>query len=114
MIIIEGMGIAMTDFKGITLEYRATDEFKGWMKAIMDEHPGLPPYIAEMAIAYHKRFPHAHREQYLSKGKGKANKGKQLAEAHSHEPLATHEVQTEGDKYVIMGAVQVLDAPIEV
>lgn len=38
-------------------EYRQTDEYKEWVKAIRHDAPHLPLYLVENAICWHKTFP---------------------------------------------------------
>ena len=50
-------------FKGITSEYRQTDEYKQLYNYIMTECPSMTPYLAEMGIHMHKTDP-----EYYKKG----------------------------------------------
>ena len=54
----------MTKFKGITNEYRATDEYKEMMKFVQSECPGISQYFAEIAITLEKSDP-----SYIKSGK---------------------------------------------
>lgn len=44
-------------FKGITNEYRTTDEYKELLQFVLFNYPQMPMYLAEMAIAIHKTDP---------------------------------------------------------
>jgi hypothetical protein len=46
-----------SQFTGITSEYRKTDEYKTWFKAIKEDHPNMPDYLIEFAINSHKINP---------------------------------------------------------
>ena len=50
-------------FKGITSEYRQTDEYKMMYSYIMSECPNMTPYLADMGIHMHKNDP-----EYYKKG----------------------------------------------
>ena len=50
-------------FKGITSEFRQTDEYKQLYSYIMAECPHMTPYLAEMGIHKHKTDP-----EYYKKG----------------------------------------------
>jgi hypothetical protein len=52
----------MAEFQGMTNEYRKTDEYKAWMKAIQNEYPEMPVYIGEMAIMAHKMDPQFYKK----------------------------------------------------
>jgi hypothetical protein len=45
------------EFKGITNEYRKSDEYKEWVGSIQRDYPNLPLYLIEMAIILHKNEP---------------------------------------------------------
>ena len=51
-----------SEFQGMTNEYRKTDEYKAWMKAIQSEYPEMPVYIGEMAILAHKMDPQFYKK----------------------------------------------------
>ena len=36
-------------FPGITNEYRKSDEYKCWFKAIKEDYPNMPDYLIELA-----------------------------------------------------------------
>ena len=50
-------------FKGITSEYRETDEYKQLYSYIMAECPTMTPYLADMGIHMHMNDP-----EYYKKG----------------------------------------------
>lgn len=52
------------DFKGITHEYRQTDEYKSWLSHIKSDYPKMPDYLIEMAIINHKFDPKAYQRAY--------------------------------------------------
>ena len=60
------------EFKGITNEYRKTDEYKCWIKAIQSEYPDIPVYIAEMSIAMHKMDPQFYKKYMKNEKKVQA------------------------------------------
>ena len=60
------------EFKGITNEYRKTDEYKSWMKAIQSEYPEMPTYIVEMAIVAHKMDPQFYKKYMKNEKKVQA------------------------------------------
>ena len=45
------------NFKGITNEYRQTDEYKNYVKLIQADFPSLPIYLIELGISMHKNDP---------------------------------------------------------
>ena len=52
----------MTLFKGITEEYRRSEEYKGWFKAIKADYPNMPDYLIEMSISAHKLDPQYYKK----------------------------------------------------
>ena len=51
-----------TIFKGITEEYRKSDEYKTWFKAIKADYPNMPDYLIEMSISAHKMDPQYYKK----------------------------------------------------
>ena len=45
------------NFKGITNEYRASEEYKNYVKLIQADYPSLPIYLIELGISMHKNDP---------------------------------------------------------
>src|SRR5687767_4678367 len=84
----------MDSFKGITQEYRRTEEYQSWYAAIKADFPQLPQYLVDMAIACHKTDPQAYK---------KVKGADRNAPAPSRAPAAQEQV-------VVDGAVQVLEA----
>ena len=54
-------GVSST-FKGITEEYRKSDEYKNWFKAIKLDFPNMPDYLIEMSISAHKLDPQYYKK----------------------------------------------------
>jgi hypothetical protein len=46
----------MSAFK-MDLEYRQTDEYKEWVRAIKHDYPSMPLYLIEQSIIFHKTNP---------------------------------------------------------
>lgn len=81
----------MGAFKGITYEYRQSEEYKMLYGMIKDEHPDMPQYLIDMAISVHKTNPKLYKEY--------------------SKPV---EKQQEKFDSVIHGAVKIYDDPEEV
>lgn len=51
-------------FKGMTEEYRQSDEYKSWFSQIKSDYSNMPAYLIEMAIMNHKFDPKAYQRAY--------------------------------------------------
>lgn len=51
-------------FKGMTEEYRQSDEYKSWFSQIKSDYSSMPAYLIEMAIMNHKFDPKAYQRAY--------------------------------------------------
>jgi hypothetical protein len=44
------------------LDYKKSAQYKEWYAAIKADNPGLPEYLADLAISFHLKNPKAYRE----------------------------------------------------
>ena len=59
------------DFKGMTQEYRKSDEYISWMRAVKIDYPDMPVELIEKAIIYFKMEPRAYRNEHKESKKPK-------------------------------------------
>lgn len=78
-------------------EYRATDEYKGWVAAIRADYPNLPLYLVEQAILAHKTDPQAYK------------KDKQARQVFANAPKA----RVNEKPQIVEGAIAIEDPPTE-
>lgn len=78
-------------------DYRASDEYKGWVAAIKADYPNMPLYLIEQAIIAHKTDPQAYK------------KDKDAKKVFATAPKARVNEHPE----IVKGAITIEDPPVE-
>ena len=86
-------------------EFRRSEEYKQWVKAIKADHPTLPDYLVEMAIFTHLADPQGYKAFWKTKeGRAECHSWNERSKCPITKPAQPKQT------IEVVGAVSVLDA----